>query len=171
MPAEYDLVLCFLTRGEQVLMLHRAKAPNLGLWNGLGGHIEPGETPHAACLREVFEESGYHINLAHFAGLLTWSGFETGSGGLYIFIAEAPPGEAISSSEGELVWMPQEWLFNAPEVVENIHFFAPHVLNGSPPLVYHFDYHGSSILHYEVRPLPAWLKESDYITCTKDDTY
>lgn len=37
--------LCFLLHGEDVLMLHRRFPPNQGLWNGVGGHIEPGETP------------------------------------------------------------------------------------------------------------------------------
>ncbi len=37
--------LCFCLAGDKVLMLQRAKEPNLGKWNGVGGKIEPGETP------------------------------------------------------------------------------------------------------------------------------
>ncbi len=50
--------LCFLTRGDSVLMLHRQKPPNLGFWNGVGGRLEQGETPRACMLREVREETG-----------------------------------------------------------------------------------------------------------------
>ena len=52
--------LCFLTRADQVLMLHRRKPPNQGLWNGVGGKIEAGETPLEGCLREVLEETGLY---------------------------------------------------------------------------------------------------------------
>jgi len=36
---EIRYTLCFLTRNDHVLMLHRAKSPNKGLWNGVGGKI------------------------------------------------------------------------------------------------------------------------------------
>ena len=75
--------LCFLTRDDQVLLLKRRRPPNQGLWNGVGGHVEPGETPLAACLREVREETGYRLKTARFAGILTWRGFEIPAGGLY----------------------------------------------------------------------------------------
>ena len=42
-------------------MLHRRRPPNQGLWNGVGGRIEAGEPPLAACLREVQEETGYRL--------------------------------------------------------------------------------------------------------------
>ena len=59
--------LCFLTSGERVLMLCRRKEPNRGLWNGVGGRIEAQETPHAACLREVREETGLQLAAARFS--------------------------------------------------------------------------------------------------------
>lgn len=38
------------------LLLHHHK--RLGRWLQMGGHLEPGESPRAAALREAFEESG-----------------------------------------------------------------------------------------------------------------
>jgi 8-oxo-dGTP diphosphatase len=149
--------LCFLTRGDQVLMLHRVKAPNRGLWNGVGGRIEPGEAPLDSCLREVREETGFTLPGAHFAGLLTWNGFEIDDGGLYLFTAPAPAGDPVQSSEGALAWQPRSWVFSSPEVVENIHYFAPAVLARTPPQVYHFEYRGHTILGHQVKPLPAWV--------------
>ena len=94
--------LCFLTREDEVLMLYRNKPPNQFKWNGVGGKLLPGESPLAACLREVREETGYHLRSARFAGLLTWSSFEDlGDGGLYLFTAPAPPGNPIAGVEGE----------------------------------------------------------------------
>lgn len=146
--------LCFLTRDDSVLMLHRRNPPNRNLWNGVGGKIQPGEAPLAACLREVEEETGYVLNGARFAGLLTWTGFEVNDGGLYLFVAEAPPGEPRSTPEGDLQWKPRAWVLSAPEVVSNIPHFAPLILDGAPPQVYHFDYYAGEIVNFTIRPLP-----------------
>lgn len=155
-PIRYTL--CFLTRDDYILMLHRQKPPNQGLWNGVGGHLEPGESPHDCVIREVREETGFQITQALFAGLLTWDGFEIPAGGLYIFTAQSPAGEPILCSEGELAWKPRDWVFSSPEVVSNIHIFGPLVLDGSPPQVYHFSYKDGEIQHSAVQPLPDSLR-------------
>lgn len=41
------------------LLLHRH--PKLQMWLPCGGHVEPGETPEEAALREVYEESGVYV--------------------------------------------------------------------------------------------------------------
>lgn len=147
--------LCFLTRGDQILMLHRQKPPNLGLWNGVGGRLEPGESARDCILREVSEETGYALPAVDFAGILTWDGFETPPGGLYLFTAPAPAGEPQVCSEGDLAWKPRAWVFSAPEVVSNIHIFGPQVLGGAPPQHYHFSYNSGQIVDYTVRSLSA----------------
>jgi ADP-ribose pyrophosphatase YjhB (NUDIX family) len=43
------------------VLLHRH--PKLGMWLPCGGHIEPGELPDDAAIREVREESGVEIAL------------------------------------------------------------------------------------------------------------
>jgi 8-oxo-dGTP diphosphatase len=52
--------LCFLTREDRVLMLRRRRAPNQGLWNGVGGKIEAGETPRDRVLRSPEVVSNIH---------------------------------------------------------------------------------------------------------------
>lgn len=155
----FDLryTLCFLTRGAHILMLHRQNPPNRGLWNGVGGHLEPGETPRDCVLREVREETGFCLAEVAFGGILTWDGFETPPGGLYIFTAAAPSGEPRACPEGPLEWKPRDWVFSSPEVVSNIHVFGPLVLGGSPPRRYHFSYADGKIIQYQDLPLsPGW---------------
>ena len=49
-----------LTRGDRVLMCHRRadRAWYPDVWDFPGGHLEDGETPHAALRRELREELG-----------------------------------------------------------------------------------------------------------------
>lgn len=154
----YGYTLCFLTRADRILMLHRRRPPNQGLWNGVGGHIEAGESPLAACLREVREETGYRLAAARFAGLLTWSGFEVPDGGLYLFTADAPASEPGLCAEGTLCWQPLQWVLSSREVVSNIHYFAPRMLAGAPPRHHHFDYRGTEIERHLEQELPEGLR-------------
>ena len=154
MPPSLQYTLCFLTRGDHVLLLKRLRPPNQGLWNGVGGHVEPGESPLAACLREVREETGYVLRDARFGGVLTWRGFEVPEGGLYLFTASAPPGEPGPCDEGILQWHPRAWLFTSPEVVSNLHVVGPALLGGAPPQDYHFEYAAGQIVAQSVRPYP-----------------
>ena len=53
--------LCYITRGDRVLMLHRVKKKNdvnQDKWVGIGGKFEDKESPEDCLLREVFEETG-----------------------------------------------------------------------------------------------------------------
>ncbi len=157
-PLLLSFTLVFITRGSQVLMLHRRYPPNQGLWNGVGGHIEQGETPLACCLREVQEETGFHLDSAQFGGILTWQGHETPPGGLYLFKAPAPAGEPTPCAEGELAWRPLEWVLSSPDVVSNLPIVLPALLDGQPPQEYAFEYTGAKIRSYIIRPLPGWVK-------------
>ncbi len=136
-------------------MLHRRFPPNQGLWNGVGGHIEQGETPVTAVIREVAEETSYLITDPIFAGLLTWEGFETPPGGIAIFTALAPHRQFSNNHEGVLAWKSSSWVCQSPEVVDNIHVFMPKILAGEPPLHYHFLYEGNRRINDEISPMPV----------------
>jgi 8-oxo-dGTP pyrophosphatase MutT (NUDIX family) len=53
-------VAIFVVRQNRVLLVHHLK---LDRWLPLGGHIDPGEDPEAAALRETREESGLEVEL------------------------------------------------------------------------------------------------------------
>ena len=50
--------LCFVLRGEEILLIRKKRGIGAGKINGPGGHLEPGETPLEAAVREVQEELG-----------------------------------------------------------------------------------------------------------------
>lgn len=149
--------LCFLTRPGKVLLLRRSRPPNLGLWNGVGGHIEPGEKPLASCCREVQEETGYPLKQLHLNGVLSWSGFEgEDCGALVFFSAAAPPGRPHPTDhEGRLAWKCQRWACTSKQVVDNLHTILPPIFAGQPPCGYHFEYCNGRILRQVRYPLSA----------------
>jgi 8-oxo-dGTP diphosphatase len=108
----------FLRRGDKFLLLKRADnrkfAP--GLWGGVGGKFENGELndPHAACLREILEETGIasmeieNLRLRYIIlrrkGDVIWQS--------YIYFGETNAEPSIVTDEGTLHWVPQEELLN-----------------------------------------------------------
>ncbi|MDQ7842772.1 MAG: 8-oxo-dGTP diphosphatase [Armatimonadota bacterium] len=121
--------LCFLHRGRQVLLLHRRRSPNAGMWNGIGGKIEPGETPFAACVREVREETGLTIPSPDLRGLLVVTVQATGDVWIiYVFTAPAPDGPLAPSPEGDLRWVDAEQIASL-HTPADLPVILPRILN------------------------------------------
>ena len=112
--------LCYVRDGVgpdgRTLMLHRIKKANdmhAGKWNGLGGKLEPGETPEECAVREVLEESGLRMINPRLRGLITFPHFSNDEDWYtYIFTATQFEGELIDSSEGVLAWVENGQLQN-----------------------------------------------------------
>ena len=58
MKYNYNLIAVFDQPAENLLFCLRRKNPYKGLYNFVGGHIEPGETGPEAAYRELREETG-----------------------------------------------------------------------------------------------------------------
>src|SRR5512144_2978931 len=102
--------LCYVRHAGQTLMIHRIKKANdmhAGKWNGLGGKLEPGETPEECAMREIFEESGLRVHHPQLKGLLTFPHFARDEDWYaFLFVCEEFEGELIDSPEGNLQWIP-----------------------------------------------------------------
>ena len=112
--------LCYIERNGQILMLHRIKKENdmhRGLWVGLGGKMEPGESPEECVIREVLEESGLTINAPRMRGILTFpaDGIDE-DWYVFLFTATEFSGECASFSctEGDLRWIDKKELHVLP---------------------------------------------------------
>lgn len=123
-----NATLCYLRRDNQTLMLYRNKKPqdiHEGKWNGLGGKIEPGETPEECACREVFEESGLHPESLKFKGVLTFPEFDGDNDWVvFVFVIDAFHGDLRDSPEGRLEWISNERLVSI-ELWEGDRIFLP----------------------------------------------
>lgn len=49
--------LCFLVKGDRILLAMKKRGFGEGKWNGYGGKVEPEESLETAAMREVLEEA------------------------------------------------------------------------------------------------------------------
>lgn len=123
-------ILAFDER-DRVLLVRHAES---GLWATPGGGVEPLEVPADAALREMWEETGLHVELLRTIGVYGGPGFRTTydngdavSFMMTVFLARVvggrlrPDGEEVSEvrafTREEVKTLPlQGW---APRVIEN----------------------------------------------------
>ena len=133
-------VLCFLERDGRFLLLHRRRSPNAGMWNAIGGKIEPGEDPFAACIREVREETGLVISGPKLRALLVITVRETEElWVIYVFRAPAPVGEVSASEEGDLRWVDAGEIL-ALRTPADLPVILPQILHGEEVSVVRLEY-------------------------------
>lgn len=133
--------LVFLTRDNDVLLLQGAPTKRLwaGKYNGLGGHIEPGETPYQAAVRETREEAGLEAAQLELRALIHITLPEPPGIMLFVFVGTVPTGEPLPSEEGTPVWVSRE-AYTALPLVEDLPDLLPRVLSPGPCIFgeYHF---------------------------------
>lgn len=113
-----NTTLCYITRGDQVLMLHRIKKKNdinKDKWIGVGGKFEAGESPDECLLRECWEETGLTLTSWRCRGVVTFLQEGTEGEYMYLFTADGFEGEPQECSEGDLQWVSREFLDRLPK--------------------------------------------------------
>ena len=110
------LTVCYIRHDNKTLMLHRTKKHNdihEGMWVGLGGKFEEGETPEACIIREVYEESGLEIKSPKLKWLVTLPNFYgTETWYIFVFFSDTFTGELTECNEGELAWIENDKLLD-----------------------------------------------------------
>lgn len=119
--------MCYIKNNDKTLMLYRNKKTNdvhKGKYVGLGGKIEPGESPEEAIVREVNEESGLLLKKPILRGIITFPNFKDDEDWLmFLYIANEFTGEIIDSSEGTLEWIDNDKILNLSMWKGDLEFF------------------------------------------------
>ncbi len=121
-PLPYQLaVLCYLSDREgRLLLLHRAKEPNKGLYSPIGGKLkmEEGESPADCARREIQEEVAVDIGTEdlRLAGLVSEAGYADACHWLMFLYEVVRPVEVTATTfrEGTLEWHAWERVFDLP---------------------------------------------------------
>ena len=112
-----ETVLCYIENEKnEYLMLYRNKRKNdsnEGKFLGIGGHIEKGETPDMALIREVYEEVG--ISLSSYIKRGTVEFINTGYSELmHLYTARVKSFIPPSCNEGTLYWINKAKVLELP---------------------------------------------------------
>ena len=155
-------VLIYARSAGKILMVHRNAADrptdyHAGKWNGLGGKLEPDESPSEAAAREFREECGLDLPPTEFEqlGWLLWPNFKAHKNEDwlgFVFVVDLPKEFAeqrLEGPEGELRWVPEGDLEKLNLWAGDRHFIG-HVQRREP-FTGTIWYRGEQVLRAEVK--------------------
>ena len=128
----------------RVLVLDRVKTD----WPGLtfpGGKVEPGEGFAASAVREIYEETGLHIENPIPCGVVHWAHRESGKRYIeFLYRANSFTGTLKDGTEeGRVFWMEREALRASDRLSPNFDLYLPLFLDGGYSELF-FDWDGKS---------------------------
>lgn len=126
--------LTFITHDNDVLLL--LGGPHKRIWagryNGVGGHVEPGEDIYTAAAREAEEETGLQVRDLRLRGVIHADAGDPQVGILFfVFTAVSDRRETAPCADGTLEWWPADAL-PAERMAEDLPVLLPKVLAMGP---------------------------------------
>ena len=142
-----NTTLCYVLRGDEVLMLHRVKKKNdinQDKWIGIGGKFEENESPDACLLREAKEETGLTLTNYQLRGIVTFLSDRAEGEYMYLFTADGFQGELTACDEGDLQWVSRDFLDQLPKW-EGDQIFLDLMWNNAPFFLLTLRYEGDRL--------------------------
>ena len=143
-----NTTLCYITQGDQVLMLHRTKKKNdinQDKWIGIGGKFEGEEAPEECLLREAKEETGLILTDWKCRGVVTFLNDCCEGEFMYLFTASGFEGQLKDCDEGELKWVDRSFLDQLPKW-EGDQIFLDLLWQDAPFFLLTLRYHGDKLV-------------------------
>lgn len=146
-----ETTLCYLEQDGKYLMLYRNKKkqdPNAGKWIGVGGKLEPGETPEMCLLREVREETGLELTAYEARGIIYFRSDVWEDEVMYLYTATGFQGTLTHDcSEGELRWIPFEEIMDL-SLWEGDRIFLKALLENKRNIQMTLQYQGDKLMSF-----------------------
>ena len=151
-----NTTLCYLEHGGCYLMLHRTKKEqdeNAGKWVGVGGKLEPGESPDACLVREVKEETGFTLHGWRFRGVVSFLSDIYEAEQMFLFTSEDFSGVLHECDEGYLAWVEKEKVPGLP-LWEGDRVFLRLLAQDAPPFLLTLRYEGQRLVQAVLDGVP-----------------
>lgn len=113
-----NTTLCYLLRGDSVLLLHRVKKENdlnHDKWIGIGGKFEENESPEECLVREAWEETGLTLTGYQYRGIVTFISDRWEGEYMHLYTATEWTGTIKECDEGVLEWVSLEKMKELPQ--------------------------------------------------------
>ena len=142
-----ETVLAYIEKEDQYLLLYRNKKKNdinEGKWIGVGGHIENGETPEDALVREIKEETNLDVIEFQKRGLVyfTYGDFTEV---MHLYVVNKVNGDIGDCDEGELKYFSKKEMFNLP-MWEGDKIFLNYLIHDEPYFELELVYNGNNLV-------------------------
>ena len=121
--------MLYIIQNERVLLILKKRGLGSGLFNGVGGKVERGETIEEAVIRECIEEVRVKPLNLKWMGLLEFYNNNELYGYVHVYTANSYEGEPRETDEAKPIWfrfdeIPYDKMWGDDT------FWLPHVLNG-----------------------------------------
>lgn len=149
-----NTTLCYISKGDKVLMLHRTKKQddvNEGKWIGVGGHLEPGESKEMCVKREVWEETGLTLNSLKYRGVIDFFPDRYESERMFLYTSDDFDGKIHECDEGDLKWVEKDQVMNL-NLWEGDRIFLRYLVNDEPFFHLKLKYQGDKLVSSELMP-------------------
>lgn len=135
--------LCFITNSNHLLLLKGAPTKSTwpNLYNGIGGHVERGESIEHAALREIQEETGLtDIADLRLRGTITIDTSSAAGLIVFVFTGSSATRDVHPSPEGQLQWAPMQAIALLPcvEDLPDLLSQINHMAELDPPFHLHY---------------------------------
>lgn len=149
-----NTTLCYISKGDKVLMLHRTKKQddvNEGKWIGVGGHLEPGESKEMCVKREVWEETGLTLNSLKYRGVIDFFPDRYESERMFLYTSDDFDGEMHECDEGDLKWVEKDQVMDL-NLWEGDRIFLKYLVDDEPFFYLKLKYQGDKLVSSELMP-------------------